>query len=72
MNVVSGKASIWITAESPSEMRATSVSSTFTFVSSTLMSAMVSSVAASLFSVPMIAVSPFSTFRRVTRPDIGA
>ena len=53
-------------------MRATSVSSTFTLVSSTLMSAIVSSVAASLFNVPWIAVSPFSTLRRVTRPDIGA
>ena len=72
MNVVSGKASIWMTAESPTAMRATSVSSTFTLVSSTLMSAIVSSVAASLFSVPWMAVSPFSTTRRVTRPDIGA
>ena len=39
----------------------TSVSSTLTLVSSTLMSQIVSSVAASLFSVPWIAVSPFST-----------
>ena len=71
MNVVSGNASIWMTAESPSAMRATSVSSTFTLVSSTLMSLIVSSVAASLFSVPMIAVSP-SRRRRVTCPLIGA
>ena len=66
--VVSGNASIWICVESPSSMRETSVSSTFTFVSSTPMSLIVSSVAASLLNVPMIAVSPCSTFRRVTRP----
>ncbi len=36
------------------------------------MSLMVSSVAASLLSVPMIAVSPSSTLRRVMRPLIGA
>lgn len=36
------------------------------------MSLMVSRVAASLFSVPMIAVSPASTFSRVMRPLIGA
>jgi hypothetical protein len=71
-NVVSGKASIWMTAESPSEMRATSVSSTFTLVSITRMSLMVRSVAASLFSVPWMAVSPSSTLRRVILPLIGA
>ena len=72
MNVVSGNASSWITVESPTLMRDTSVSSTFTFVSSTLMSLIVSIVAASLLNVPWIAVSPCSTTSRVTRPDIGA
>ena len=36
------------------------------------MSEIVSSVAASLLSVPWMAVSPFSTFSRVMRPLIGA
>ncbi len=49
-------------------MRATSVSSTFTFVSRTVMSLIVSSVAASLLNVPGTAVSPSSTTSRVMRP----
>ena len=53
-------------------MRATSVSSTFTRVSRTDMSLIVSSVAASLLNVPGTAVSPCSTASRVMRPDIGA
>src|ERR1700682_6189319 len=67
MKVVSGNASSWITVESPILIRDTSVSSTFTLVSRTLISLIVSIVAASLLKVPWIAVSPSSTLRRVTR-----
>ena len=71
-NVVSGKASINTCAVSPTCRRATSVSSTFTFVSSTDMSLIVSKSAWSLLNVPGTAVSPCCTASFVMRPSIGA
>ena len=71
-NVVSGKASIDTSTESPRWMRTTSVSSTFTLVWITDRSEIVSRSPTSLENVPGTAISPSSTASRVTRPAIGA
>src|SRR3989475_4383467 len=72
VNVVSGKASIDTSTESPRCTRTTSVSSTRTFAWMTDRSETVSSSPTSLENVPGTATSPSSTASRVTRPDIGA
>src|SRR5207245_2963365 len=72
MKVVSGKASIVTSTESPRCSRTTSVSSTLTFTWITERSEIVSSRPTSFENVPGTATSPSSTESRVTRPAIGA
>ena len=72
VNSVSSKASIRIVALSPTEIDGTSVSSTCTTTSITERSEIVSTRLPGLFIVPMMTVSPSSTFRRVTLPSMGA
>ena len=70
-NDVSGNASSVTFALSPIFICVTSVSSTSISVSIVERSAIVRSTVPRLLSVPMIAISPSSTLRRVTIPDIG-
>ncbi len=67
-----GKASISTEAESPTETRGMSVSSTSSTASISVRFEIVRSRLPGLFMVPTTAVSPTSTLRRVTRPDMGA